>query len=422
MEDEMSPRHGVGTSEESAQLALIVESQQAIATAAGSFAELMQLVAERAVRLTGAAAAVVEVPRGDEMVYVAAAGAAAGHEGVRLAREGSLSGLCVREERTLVALDTELDERVDREACRRVGARSMLVVPLREATPEGAAAVKVYAPQPSALREQDGHALELMAELTAATMRRSSDLDAEREQVERLRELDRLKDDVVAVVTHELRTPITSIGGYLEVILEEPEGLDPQTLTFLRTIERNSDRLRRLVDDLLLLLRGDSRKLELRREPVDLARIADESLAAIAPIAERKLVEVDAEVARPCVADVDEARVAQALDNLLSNAVKYTPDGGRVRVVLRQAHGEAELSVSDTGIGIPRSEQAHLFERFFRASSATERGISGTGLGLAIVRAIVEAHGGRIGFESESGRGTTFRVVLPTGVSSARAA
>jgi signal transduction histidine kinase len=387
------------------QLALIVETQQAIATCDGTFADLMAIVADRAMRLTGAAAAVVEVPEDDEMVHVASAGAATGTKGLRLAREGSLSGLCVRTEETLVAFDTETDDRVDREACRKAGARSMVVVPLRDATAEGAAAVKVYSPEANAFREQDAYALELMAELTASTMRRS-------DRIARLQELDRLKDEVVGVVTHELRNPITSINGYLQLALEQPDRFDGATLSYLRAVERNAARLTAIVDDLLTLLRAESGEFELERVPVDLAEVAWDSVKTIAPLAERNAVQLDVRI-EPTTALADCLRMAQVFDNLLSNAVKYSATGGRVVFTLANRNGCAEVVVADHGIGIPADEQQHLFERFFRASSATDRDIPGTGLGLTIVRTIVEAHNGSIACESSVGEGTTFRVRIP---------
>jgi len=388
------------------QLALIVETQQAIATAGGSFADVMAVVAERAMHLTGAAAAVVEVPQGDAMVYVAAAGTATGSEGMRLKLDGSLSGMCVRTGQTLISFDTEKDDRVDREACRKVGAGSMLVVPLREAMAEGPAVVKVYSPESNAFWGNDAQALELMAELAAATMRRSSSID-------RLQALDRLKDEIVSVVTHELRNPITSINGYLQLVLEHADSFDEETLGFLRAVERNATRLHVLVDDLLTLTRAESGELHLDLRPVDLAQVALDSAHHIAPLAERSAIELDVHVDQPTVARADQGRMAQVVDNLLSNAVKYSPEGGRVRLTLRNLDGCAELVVADDGIGIPEEEQEFLFQRFFRASSATEHDIPGTGLGLTIVKTIVEAHGGTIECESARGRGTTFRVRVP---------
>jgi signal transduction histidine kinase len=402
----MSAVPRVPDTEQVDQLALIVETQQAIATAEGSFADLMAIVADRAIQLTGAAAAVVEVPEGDEMVYVAAAGKAVGTEGLRLKLEGSLSGLCVTTGDTLISYDTETDDRVDREACRKVGARSMLVVALRDATAEGPAAVKVYSPVAHAFGLQDTHALELMAELTASSMRRSS-------EIERLQEIDRLKDEIVGVVTHELRNPITSINGYLQLVLESPERLEPDTLGFLRAVERNAARLNHLVDDLLTLLRAESGEFDLELRPVDLAQVALDSVQTIRPLAERNGIELDVQVDQPTTALADVNRMAQVFDNLFSNAVKYTPEGGRVTISLRHASGCAELCVADSGIGIPEEEQQFLFQRFFRASSATENDIPGTGLGLTIAKTIVEAHGGTIECESARGQGTTFRIRVP---------
>ncbi|HEV2591438.1 MAG TPA: GAF domain-containing sensor histidine kinase [Gaiellaceae bacterium] len=390
------------------QLALIVDTQQAIATADGSFAELMAIVADRAIQLTGAAAAVVEVPEGDEMVYVAGAGVAAGTEGLRLKLQGSLSGLCVRTCETVISYDTETDDRVDREACRKVGARSMLVVPLREATAEGPAAVKVYSPDAHAFRQQDSHALELMAELAASTMRRTS-------QVAQLVALDRLKDEIVGVVTHELRNPITSINGYLQLVLAEADNLDPETLGFLRAVERNAARLNALVDDLLTLLHAESGEFDLDMSSIDLAQVALDAIHTVAPLAERNAIQLDVQLQQPTMATADEVRMAQVFDNLLSNAVKYSLEGGPVLIKLGVRNGCAELVVADSGIGIPKEEQQFLFQRFFRASTASKHDIPGTGLGLTIVKTIVEAHGGSIECESACGRGTTFRVRVPVG-------
>jgi signal transduction histidine kinase len=395
------------------QLALLVETQQAIASAQGSFVDVMRVVAERAVRLSGGDGAAVQVQDGEAMIYIAAAGAAVGYEGsLRLPLEGSLSGRALREQVTMVCIDSESDPRVHRETCRRVGARSLVVVPLRDA-PGTPAVLSVYSSRPHAFREEDAQALELMARLAAATLIRSADLAAERHQVEQLRELDRLKDEVVAIVTHELRSPITSISGYLELVLEEAEGFDPEVRSFLDAIDRNTARLTRLLDDLLFLVRADAGRLDLKRERLDVAALVRECVNSAAPAAEQSEIVLETEIDEPLPVDADASRISQVIDNLLSNAIKYTPSGGRVSVVARESDGAVLLEVADSGIGIPQDEQEHLFERFFRASTATERGITGTGLGLTIVHAIVDAHGGTIACESESGAGTTFRVTLP---------
>jgi signal transduction histidine kinase len=233
------------------------------------------------------------------------------------------------------------------------------------------------------------------------------------EQNGRLRELDHLKDEFVALVSHELRTPLTSITGYLELVMEDTGELADEQRRFLKIVERNSRRLLRVVDDLLFVAQIESGKLALELEDVELAAVAAESVEAARPAAEGKEIEVVLETQPLPLVRGDRARLGQLLDNLVSNAVKFTAQGGRVLVTLGQLREDALVTVTDTGIGIPQSEQRHLFERFFRSSSAQERAIGGTGLGLAIARAIVQAHGGGIDFASTEGEGTTFRVRLP---------
>jgi PAS domain S-box-containing protein len=248
-----------------------------------------------------------------------------------------------------------------------------------------------------------------LAEAEAARL-----LELERDQVERLEELDALKDEFVASVSHELRTPLTSIQGYLELVLDgDPGELSDEQRQHLTTVSRNSERLLRLVSDLLFVAQTDAGKLELIVEDVDLARLARESVESARPPAAAKGIRLEVSADELPLLRGDRARLAQLLDNLVSNALKFTLDGGSVTVSLVRAGDNAVLEVRDTGIGIPSAEQAQLFERFFRTRGATERAIPGTGLGLSIVRTIAESHGGSIGFESVEGTGTVFRVELP---------
>jgi PAS domain S-box-containing protein len=238
-------------------------------------------------------------------------------------------------------------------------------------------------------------------------------LEGERAANEHLRELDRLKDEFIALVSHELRTPLTSIRGYLEFLLEDANGLTPEQARFLAVVERNAERLQHLVNDLLFVAQVDAGRLTIQQSDVDLAELAAEAVEAARVLASAKDVELELE-AEPIEGLVgDRARLAQLLDNFISNAIKFTPEGGRVAVRTWGDDECALVSIADSGIGIPEDEQARLFERFYRASSATERAIPGTGLGLAIAKAIVDAHGGAIRVESAVGRGTTFTVELP---------
>jgi signal transduction histidine kinase len=235
------------------------------------------------------------------------------------------------------------------------------------------------------------------------------------EQNERLRELDRLKDEFVSLVSHELRTPLTSIRGYIELLLEDLEPSETGRRRYLEVVDRNSQRLLELVSDLLFLAQVEAGRLAIEREPVDLARAVEECIETSSPVADSKGIALTAHVGRVPGLDGDRARLAQMLDNLVSNALKFTPEGGRVDVRLHADGETALLEVEDNGLGIPQEEQGRLFERFFRSSTATENAIPGTGLGLTITRAIVERHGGRIELESRENAGTVVRVSLPLG-------
>jgi signal transduction histidine kinase len=232
------------------------------------------------------------------------------------------------------------------------------------------------------------------------------------DQNERLRELDRVKDEFVTLVSHELRTPLTSIMGYLDLLEEETDGLSEEQRRFLAVVERNAERLARLVEDLLFVARLQAGGLELGSGEVELAAVAEKSVEAARPDAVLKRVELVLE-AKSSKLTGDRLRLGQVLDNLVSNAVKFTPEGGRVTVRVSDGADGTLLEVADTGLGIPADEQERLFERFFRASTAATHAVPGTGLGLTVVKAIVEAHGGTIAVASEVGRGTTVRVNLP---------
>lgn len=234
------------------------------------------------------------------------------------------------------------------------------------------------------------------------------------EQNERLRELDRLKDEFISLVSHELRTPLTSIRGYLELLLDGGAGeLSDDQTRFLAVVDRNSKRLMHLVGDLLFLAQVEAGKLALEFSEVDLDDIVAESVEAAKPIADEKGIELRASLDSTPKMVGDRGRLAQVLDNLVSNALKFTTEGGRVDVRVSAQNGDALIEVVDTGIGIAPQEQALLFDRFFRSSEAAERAIPGTGLGLTIVKAIVERHDGSIEVESSKGTGTMMRIRLP---------
>jgi signal transduction histidine kinase/CHASE3 domain sensor protein len=234
-------------------------------------------------------------------------------------------------------------------------------------------------------------------------------------EVTQERELDRLKDEFVATVSHELRTPLTSLMGFLEMLREGEAGeLTPEQERFLAIVHRSSERLQRLVGDLLFVARLDAGGLQLQLEDdVALDVVVAEAVESASADARSHDVAIQLERDGNISVRGDRERLGQLVANLLSNAVKFTPAGGSVTARVFKEDGLGVIEVEDTGIGIPKAEQERLFQRFFRSSTATEQAIPGTGLGLAITRAIAEAHDGRITFRSEPGEGTCFRIELP---------
>ncbi|MFC4058853.1 ATP-binding protein [Planomonospora corallina] len=258
------------------------------------------------------------------------------------------------------------------------------------------------------------------------TEEREQLLAAEREQVRRLRDLDRMKDELVALVSHEIRSPIAVIRSYAEMLLDDP-GLDDEQRMFADVIDRRSTHLQHLVDDLLDLARLDTGTIGVDARPLSLNRLVRQAVDDHRAAAEAKRLAVTVRLERHLPVHGDPVRLRQVLDNLLSNAVKYTPEGGSVTVAAgcgatidvddggECRSGAVTLTVADTGIGIPAEQYERLFDRFFRAANAVEAGIKGTGLGLPITKAIVEAHGGTITASPRDGGGTVFTVHLPTG-------
>jgi signal transduction histidine kinase len=242
--------------------------------------------------------------------------------------------------------------------------------------------------------------------------RRAGRID--RDNAARAEELMRLRGDFVASVSHELRTPLTSIIGYLELLKDdESESLTPTQQTFLSVVHRSAYRLRGLVGDLLLVAEAEGGSLALDLHDVDLGTLAEECVEAARPAADDKEIELSLRRGESGQIQGDPDRLAQMMDNLVSNAIKFTPAGGRVAVRTAFENGEALFEVTDTGFGISAADQAHLFDRFFRARPAVDKAIRGTGLGLTITKAIVDAHKGSITVKSTLGEGSTFLARLP---------
>jgi signal transduction histidine kinase len=228
---------------------------------------------------------------------------------------------------------------------------------------------------------------------------------------DRMRQLDRMKDSFLAGVSHELRTPLSSIHGYLEMLLEDDFDADTSR-RFLLVMQRNSDRLLRLIDDLLAVARLHHDGMDLDLAEVDLAELAHQVVLSCRPLAEARDVKLRDRTASPVLVRGDAKRLQQALNHLVVNAIKFTAADGEITVSSTNT-GEPELIITDTGVGIPANELPHVFDRFFRSAAADAMAAPGPGVGLAIVRSIIDAHHGSIHLDSEPGTGTTVRFTLP---------
>ncbi|WP_213813900.1 cell wall metabolism sensor histidine kinase WalK [Glaciihabitans sp. dw_435] len=233
-----------------------------------------------------------------------------------------------------------------------------------------------------------------------------------------LRELDESKSEMITTLNHEMRTPLTSILGYLEIVRDGGGGDIPREADeMLGAVEHSARRLHSIVDEMLILTRLDSHDLGVEMEPVNVGDIASRVVSQLAPIAEGRgvLLQLHLDENAPLVLG-DDSRLGHALTTVAENAVKFTPNRGSVTVsvTVRKHLRPVVVTVTDTGMGVPADDLPRLFERFFRATNATQSAVGGSGLGLSIARGIVELHGGRIRAESVLGEGTTMIITLPS--------
>jgi two-component system phosphate regulon sensor histidine kinase PhoR len=228
-----------------------------------------------------------------------------------------------------------------------------------------------------------------------------------------LKKLERIRKDFVANVSHELKTPLTSIKGFVEAIqdgaIKDPE----QTSRFLSIISQHTDRMNKIISDLLQLSQIESQKFELKREPFSVKELIEEVVYPLKRYADQNSQSLEVSLhSQDQKVLGDKYRINQALTNLLDNAIKYTPEKGHIKIQTQDKGDFVEIAVQDNGIGIPQKDLSRIFERFYTIDKARSRELGGTGLGLSIVRHIVEAHGGKIKVESEIGKGSRFSFTL----------
>jgi len=232
--------------------------------------------------------------------------------------------------------------------------------------------------------------------------------------ISRLKELEKIRQDFVANVSHELRTPLTTIKGYTETLLDGAlkEEVAPQ---FLQVIQKHTDRLAKIVEDLLTLSKIETKEFQLKKEKLYLSELIDDVLDFVKEGAKKKKISIDAvHISSSFIIEGDRNILEQILINLLDNAIKYGREGGKITISANQKdQKEIEVSVRDNGIGIPQEDLPRIFERFYRVDKGRSQELGGTGLGLSIVKHLISAHGGRVWAESQLGEGSTFYFTLP---------
>ena len=244
-------------------------------------------------------------------------------------------------------------------------------------------------------------------------------LDGQQRVVERLTDLDRSKSEMIGTVSHEMRTPLTSILGFLELVLDDAgEPLPESSKNMLVVVDRNARRLHELVGNMLILTSLESGAGTRAHAPVEISRVLRRTAESLEPLARSRGVSLTVTCGDSAIVEGDETQLERAFTNLVENALKFTPADGAVQVTADSGVAIAgrpgvRVVVADTGMGVPAADVARVFDRFFRADNAKHEVVPGTGLGLAVARGIVQSHDGTIDVSSVLGEGTTFSVTLP---------
>jgi len=229
---------------------------------------------------------------------------------------------------------------------------------------------------------------------------------------------ERLKTDFVTLSSHQLRTPLSAVKWFTEILLTERFGkMNKKQLDYLKEIHRSNERAIALVNDLLQVSRVEEGKLHMDYTKIDMPRLIEEVIDANKSSLQSDNITYNFEIINGPIPPVtgDKIKIRRVIQNVFSNAVKYTQKHGRIDMALKRHEKNVVFSVKDSGVGIPADQQEHIFEKFFRGSNAARIQTDGTGLGLYIARSLIEAHGGKIWFESQEGQGSTFYFSLPIG-------
>ncbi len=395
----------------------------------------MNTVVDQMLLLTPATGAVIELVDEDCLVYRAASGSVAPYLNTRLKQATSLSGMCVRDKEIKISTDTSTDSRVDATACKKVGAASMVVVPLFRNS-ESVGVLKVVSSTAFAFSKDDVSTLQLMATLLGSALGQQLEIDHRKRLEQELRlQNEQLENvlvelkltsheleiknsrisDFTSSVSHELRTPLTSIKGALGLLAGGRAGeLSPRATSLINVAYSETERLIRLINDILDLGKIEAGKLELKMSEITVSALVGLAANAVNGIVTERSITLDQQISWDKAIECDTDRIVQTLVNFLSNAIKFSAnDSSVVLRATRTASGTVKFEVIDSGCGIAEDQLTKLFARFQQLDSVDAIKRGGTGLGLAISKSIVEQHGGRVGVESTPGVGSNFWFELP---------
>ena len=377
-------------------------------------ADVMQAICTQAMVIANADGAAIERQEGDDLIYRVVAGAMTTFVGLRIPKHGSFSGLALERREVLMCPDTELDPRVNRAACRKVGARSMVVVPLVHGD-DVVGVLKVASTRPHGFDKSTVDLMRLVAGFLASAMATTSAAEArralEQRELTRLVELERLREEMTALLVHDLRSPLQVILSNVEFMRDELSSASRDALEAAADAITATKRLDTLIKMLLETAKLEQGRLVLQRTPLQLASVAHEVCQARVQEAKTRTVRIESDVDPELRVSADAELVRRSVENIVDNALRFVPPGGSIHVSAERRGDRTHLRIANSGPPIPVTIRGRIFEKFAQAGSAHSR--ANFGLGLYFCKLVAEAHNGTIRIDDDGPFPTVFVIELP---------